>query len=93
METQKCMQEELKNMHKNRSKDTKRSEKENEGNFLHLCSKTTLNGTKTPDLVREWPYLFEMCNMMAHLKALTGMEVDRGVVSSKYVRVISYLVP
>lgn len=46
---------------------------------------------ETPVLVKEWPYLFEMCGIMVH-KELTGMDVDKESISSKCKRVISSLI-
>ncbi|KAF7641670.1 hypothetical protein LDENG_00275120 [Lucifuga dentata] len=71
VETQKFTQEELKNMHENRSKDTKSTEKKMVATFYTQRS-NIISGMDTPVLVREWPYLFEMCGMMAHFKELTG---------------------
>ncbi|KAM9501371.1 uncharacterized protein Hap1MRO34_010529 isoform 1-T2 [Clarias gariepinus] len=90
-ETQKCTQEELKNMHKNKSKNTKSIEKKMVATFYTQRS-NIINGMETPVLVKDWPYLFEMCGIMVHFKELTGMDVDRKVISSKCKRVISYLI-
>lgn len=90
VETQTFKQEELKNMHINRSKDTKSIDKMMVATF-HTQRSNIISGMETPVLVREWPYLFEMCGMMTHFKELTGMNVDREAVSSKCGRVVSYL--
>ncbi|KAG9276085.1 hypothetical protein AMEX_G8349 [Astyanax mexicanus] len=90
METQKCMKEDLKNMHKNRSKDTKSVEKKMVATFFTQRS-DIISGMETPLLITEWPYLFEMCGMIAHFQELTGVDVDREAVSSKCGRVVSYL--
>uniref|UniRef100_A0A8C2HNH5 Uncharacterized protein n=1 Tax=Cyprinus carpio TaxID=7962 RepID=A0A8C2HNH5_CYPCA len=89
-ETQKYTQEELKNMHKNKSKNTKSIENKMLATFCTQRS-NIISGMETSVLVEEWPYLLEMCGIMVHFKELTGMDVDREAVSSKCKRVISYL--
>ncbi|XP_056613132.1 uncharacterized protein LOC130437768 [Triplophysa dalaica] len=88
-ETQKCAQEELKNMHKNKSKNTKSIQEKMLATFY--TQRSDICKMETPFLVIEWPYLFEMCGIMVHFKELTDMDVDRGAISSKSERVISYL--
>ncbi|RXN33042.1 hypothetical protein ROHU_004411 [Labeo rohita] len=90
-DTQKCTQEELKNMHKNKRKNTKSIENKMMATFYTQRS-NIISGMETPVLVKEWPYLFEMCGIMVHFKELTGMDVDREAMSSKCKRVISYLI-
>ncbi|KAK1905547.1 Protein CLP1 like [Dissostichus eleginoides] len=89
-ETQERTKEELKNMHITRSKDTKRIEEKMVATFYTQRS-DIIKGMETPVLVREWPYLFDMCGMMAHFKEHTGMDVDKEAMSSKCRRVVSYL--
>ncbi|KAI9538516.1 hypothetical protein NQZ68_014277 [Dissostichus eleginoides] len=79
-ETQERTKEELKNMHITRSKDTKRIEEKMVATFYTQRS-DIIKGMETPVLVREWPYLFDMCGMMAHFKELTGMDVDKEAMS------------
>ncbi|XP_033938009.1 uncharacterized protein [Pseudochaenichthys georgianus] len=89
-ETQEQFKLELKNMHITRSKDTKRIEEKMVATFYTQRS-DIIKGMETPVLLRDWPYLFEMCGMMAHFKELTGMDVDKEAMSSKCRRVVSYL--
>ncbi|XP_071062477.1 uncharacterized protein [Pseudochaenichthys georgianus] len=77
-------------MHITRSKDTKRIEEKMVATFYTQRS-DIIKGMETPVLLRDWPYLFEMCGMMAHFKELTGMDVDKEAMSSKCRRVVSYL--
>ncbi|KAF7643698.1 hypothetical protein LDENG_00235110 [Lucifuga dentata] len=64
----------LKNIHENRNKDTKSIEKKMVATFYTQRS-NIISGMDTSVLVREWPYLFEMCGKMAHFKELTGADV------------------
>ncbi|XP_029914331.1 uncharacterized protein LOC115364059 [Myripristis murdjan] len=89
-DTQKRTQEELKNMHKNRSNDTRNIAKKMVATF-YTQRNDIISGMETLVLVREWPYLFEMCGMIAHFKELTGVDVDREAMSVKCARVVSYL--
>ncbi|XP_056335164.1 uncharacterized protein LOC130246305 [Danio aesculapii] len=80
-ESQKCIQEELKTMHKNKCNNTKDIEKKMMDTFYNQ-RRNIISGMDTPLLVEEWPYLFEMCGLIIHFKELTGLDVDREAVSS-----------
>ncbi|XP_035768147.1 uncharacterized protein LOC102778642 [Neolamprologus brichardi] len=50
-----------------------------------------ISGTETSDLMKEWPYLFEITGMKIHFEELTGMDVDENNIANKCARVVSFL--
>lgn len=53
--------------------------------------KDIISGTETSDLMKEWPYLFEITGMKIHFKVLTGMDMDEKIIANKCARVVSFL--
>ncbi|KAI4804777.1 hypothetical protein KUCAC02_026393 [Chaenocephalus aceratus] len=81
-------------MHITRSKDTKRIEKKMVATF-YTQRNDIIKGMETPVLLRDWPYLFEMCGMMAHFKELTAghfmVAVDQTIVNGSVPNVVDAL--
>ncbi|KAG7477156.1 hypothetical protein MATL_G00091140 [Megalops atlanticus] len=88
-ESQKCAQEELKKMYKERCRDAKCIENMMRATFF-TQRKDIISGITTSDLINEWPYLFETTGMKTHFKELTGMDIDDNAIANKYASVVSY---
>lgn len=89
-ETQKCAKEELKKMHSNKSKNTKIIQVKMLATFYTQRS-NMISGMETRFATRVAVSVRDVWDIMVHFKELTGMDVDRGAVSSKCERVILYL--
>ncbi|XP_073724502.1 uncharacterized protein [Misgurnus anguillicaudatus] len=88
-DTQKCVQEEMKKMNKERCHDTKTIVNMMRATFF-TQRQDIINGVDTLDLTQEWPYLFETAGMMAHFKELTGIDIEDKAITNKCARVVSY---
>uniref|UniRef100_A0A3B3QTR8 Uncharacterized protein n=1 Tax=Paramormyrops kingsleyae TaxID=1676925 RepID=A0A3B3QTR8_9TELE len=74
-ETQKQKQQQLVNMHKEKEKDQNKIEKIMNATFC-TQRKDIITGTDTSELMKMWPYLFEMCGAKAHFLKLTGVSLN-----------------
>lgn len=88
-DTQKSVQEEMKEINKERCHDNNTVENMMRATFF-TQRKDIINGVDTSDSMHEWPYWFETAGMMTHFKELTGIYIYDKAIASKCARVVSF---